>query len=261
MQPFGVHGDEARPALREAAEVGRVQAVDVLRPDRSRGSPRRCRGPRGSGSWTRMPSTVGIAVERVDERHQLGLRGRRRQLVIARRRRRPRARPSSCCARRPRTPDRRRPARPRGVGAIAARAQRAPPRARPRRAAAPRSPCRRSIVGRVTIAARRRRCRPPPAPLPDPPPPLVDRRRLTDAAASADPPPDRPAACRAAARSQPPPPSRSRAASAAIRRRAAALDAPAVRLAGLAAVAAAALGLDRPLASPTSRGPCTSRRP
>ena len=31
MQPFGVHGDEHRPALREVAEVRRVQAVDVLR--------------------------------------------------------------------------------------------------------------------------------------------------------------------------------------------------------------------------------------
>ena len=143
ITPSGVHGTKRGGAAPQAADVHRVEAVDVLRRDRSRRAPRCASSCGGSGSCTRMPSTRGSSLRRAHQRQQLGLRGGRRQLVVVDARRPPRAPPWSCCARRPARPGPHRPGPPpaRARTPRCAQLRRAAPP--PRRAPSPRPLCRR----------------------------------------------------------------------------------------------------------------------
>ena len=80
MHPHGVHGTSARPP---SASLPAFSSESRRRP-----SPGRWRRGRaadhcgGKGSCTRMPSTRSSAIELCDQRQQLGLAARRRQLFL-----------------------------------------------------------------------------------------------------------------------------------------------------------------------------------
>ena len=91
-------------------------------PDRPPRSPPARRSARGSGSCTRMPSTAGSAFSAGDLGEQRGLGRIGRQADRARRDAGRIAPRGPCCGHRPRSPDRRPPAPPRGPDGTAVRA-------------------------------------------------------------------------------------------------------------------------------------------
>ena len=101
MTPDGVHGDERRAVLHQPADVDRMEAVDVLvGPTRRRRPAARRPVPcaSGSGDCTRMPSCASLAIQRVDDREQLGERRRRRQPLEVGAQPGSRRPTSACCA-------------------------------------------------------------------------------------------------------------------------------------------------------------------
>ena len=141
-QPSGRAGHGGVPSAGQPPDVLGVEAVHVLAERHGVDHPRLV-DVRGQRQLHQDAVHPRIAVQPVDERQQLGLAEWRRAGGAPRSASPPRGSGAPCCARRCRSPDRRRPAPPRGRGPARAAPRGPPPRRRPARGAARRRPCRR----------------------------------------------------------------------------------------------------------------------